>query len=205
MNIVDEVLGAQNGQGLTNLAQQFGLTEDQTRLAANTLVPRLVSGLKSNGGGADSIMGLMTQGNFSHFFHAPAGNADPAATDQGNGALGKIFGSKDVSSAVAEQSAKQTGIDSGILKKMLPVLATLVLGALASRLSAPGTAGASAGGAGASGLGSVLGGLLGGTGGGAQTTLGQGAEGILDTILNANHSGGLGDDLARMAGKMFGH
>jgi hypothetical protein len=44
--------------------------------------------------------------------------------------LGHLFGSKELSRAVAQQAAAQTGIGQDILKQMLPVLASTIMGGL---------------------------------------------------------------------------
>src|SRR5262249_19040574 len=51
----------------------------------------------------------------------------------GNGILGHIFGSKDVSRQVATQAAANTGISADVLRQMLPLVATLAMGALSHR------------------------------------------------------------------------
>jgi hypothetical protein len=81
----------------------------------------------------------------------------PTDTAPGNNVLGQIFGSKDVSRAVAQNAAAQSGQDPSLLKKMLPMLAMLVAGYMAKKRGA--SAGTTAG---AGGLGGMLGGLLGG-------------------------------------------
>ena len=83
----------------------------------------------------------------------------PERTDTapGNNVLGQIFGSKDVSRAVAQNAAAQTGQDPSMLKKMLPMLAMVVAGYMAKQQSA--APGASTG---SSGLGRLLGSMLGG-------------------------------------------
>jgi hypothetical protein len=47
--------------------------------------------------------------------------------------LGQIFGLKDVSRAVAQNAASQTGLDPGLLRQMLPMLAMLVAGYMAKQ------------------------------------------------------------------------
>jgi hypothetical protein len=50
--------------------------------------------------------------------------------EEGNGILGHLFGSKEVSRAVAAQAAQATGIGQEILKQMLPVIASTMMGGL---------------------------------------------------------------------------
>ncbi len=57
----------------------------------------------------------------------------PTHVERGNDVLGQIFGSKDVSRAVAQNAASQTGLEPSLLKKMLPILAMLVAGYMAKQ------------------------------------------------------------------------
>ena len=56
----------------------------------------------------------------------------------GNGILGHVLGSKDVSRQVAGNAAAQTGIGVDVLKKMLPVAAAMVMGALSKQTTGTG-------------------------------------------------------------------
>ena len=49
---------------------------------------------------------------------------------EGNGILGHLFGSKDLSRAVASQAAQATGIGQQVLQQMLPVIASMIMGGL---------------------------------------------------------------------------
>lgn len=123
----------------------------------------------------------------------------PTDPSQGNAVLGQIFGSKDVSRAVADNAAFQSGLDSGLLRKMLPLVAMLVTGFMAKH--ADGSAVRAAGGGEPGGVGG-LGGVLGSLGG----TLGAGAGaggmlGSLTAMLDANGDGNALDDILRAVGK----
>jgi hypothetical protein len=81
----------------------------------------------------------------------------PTNVDRGNNVLGQIFGSKDVSRAVAQNASTRTGLDPALLKKMLPMLAMVVAGYMAKRggtQSTPSTPSGARGGFG--GLGALL-------------------------------------------------
>ena len=87
-------------------------------------------------------------------------SSKPTDTTSGNNVLGQIFGSKDVSRAVAQNAASQTGQDPAILKKMLPMLAMLVGGYMAKQRDA-GAGSAKFSSDGGAGLGGMIGGMLG--------------------------------------------
>lgn len=99
--------------------------------------------------------------------------AEPQTIADGNNILGHLFGSKDVSRAVAGQAATKTGLGADVLKKLLPLVATMAMGSLSKQTRQPDMKSALAGlamqqlmGVGSSpqttGLGSMLGSLLGG-------------------------------------------
>ncbi len=199
MNLLNALAEAQGGQGLDNLASQFGLTPQQTQAAVGALIPQIVSGMQGQSGGLGALVGMLSGGSHA----AVADQAGAAFGDQGvsmgNEVLGQIFGSKEMSRDVATQVSQQTGVGSDVLRQMLPVVATLVMGALAKQgMGAGGAAAAPQNG----GLGGLLGGLLGGAAspaGGAQ----GGMAGMLSSVLDANQDGNVADDLAKLAGGFF--
>lgn len=170
-------------------ASQFGLSDAQAASAADALLPAMLGGVKKqmSGGGLGGLLGLLGGGLMG-------GNDDAAAfdTQRGNQALGQIFGSKDVSRAVAQNASQQTGLDESLLKKMLPVLASMLMAYVARQGGGESQQGSSQG-----GLGALVGGLL---GGGASQQGAGGLSGLL-SMLDANGDGNPLDDILRMAGK----
>ena len=174
MNILDAMLAAQNGGAVNQLGRQFGLNDDQVTSALSALVPALAGGFAQNaaGGGLDGLLGALAGGRHAGYLDDLASLAQPSTTADGNGILGHVLGSKDVSRQVAVQAAASSGVGADILKKMLPVLATVLMGALAkgqlgggSQLDR-GQAGLGGGGSILDMLGPLLGGGAGSGGGG---------------------------------------
>lgn len=190
--------------GLQSIAKELGVSETQATSAAEALAPAILGGFKkqaqSQPGGLEGLGGLLGQLGGGGLLEQVLG-PQPTDVSRGNDVLGQIFGSKDVSRAVAQNAASQSGLDPSLLKKMLPMLAMLVTGYMAKQAGG-GAASAqqdpSAGGLG--GLGGLLGGLLGGGGGGA----GQGApaSGGLASMLDLNGDGNPLDDIMGMIGKV---
>jgi hypothetical protein len=60
----------------------------------------------------------------------------PAAVADGNGILGHLLGSKEVSREIASRASTQTGVSADALKQMLPLAATLMMGVF-SKQSGP--------------------------------------------------------------------
>jgi len=180
MNILDAITNAQNGAAVQQLGRQFGLQPEQTQSALSALIPALTSGLQQNmtrEGGLASLATALTSGNHQRYLENPEVLASDASIADGNGILGHLLGSKDVSRQVAQQAAGSTGIDAGVLKQMLPLVAALAMGGLARHAQAAG---------------SVSGG---------STT---GLAGMLGPLLEGGQSGSMLDSVAGLAGKLFG-
>lgn len=148
--------------GLQSIARELNIGEDDAAKAASALAPAVLGGFRkqveSNPQGLAGLGGLLNQfggGGLLDAVLAPS----PTDTTPGNHVLGQIFGSKDVSRAVAQNAAAQSGQDPSLLKKMLPMLAMLVAGYMAKNRAAA-ASGLSPGASG--GLGGMLGGMLGG-------------------------------------------
>lgn len=184
--------------GLQSMARELGMSESQAANGADALLPAILGGFKKQAqtqpSGLDGLGGLLGQlggGNLLDEVLAP----QPTDVSHGNNVLGQIFGSKDVSRAVAQNAASQTGLDSGLLKKMLPMLAMMVAGYM-SRQQGAEQAAQQGGGLGS--LGGLLGGLLGGR------STGTGAPAGLASMLDMDGDGNPLDDILRMAGKNMG-
>jgi len=179
--------------GLQSLSRELGVSETQAKSGAEALVPAILGGFKkqaqSQPAGLAGLGGVLSQlggGRLLDEVLAP----QPTNVSQGNDVLGQIFGSKDVSRAVAQNAASRSGLDPSLLKKMLPMLAMLVAGFMAKQGGAGAAAQpASPGG----GLGAMLSGLLGGKAGGTASGLAS----MLDMDGNGNPL----DDILRMVDK----
>ena len=204
MNLTDIL--AQAG-GLQSVARDLGLSEDQAAAGADALLPAILGGMKKQAqaqpSGLEGLGGLLGQLGGGGLLEQVLG-AQPTDPRQGNEVLGQIFGSKDVSRAVADNAASQSGLDSGVLRKMLPLLAMLVTGYMAKQAGGAGQQPSM--GEGSSGLGGLMG-SLGGLFGGANAGTGAGgppALGGLSGMLDLNGDGNALDDILRMASKARG-
>ena len=209
MNILQEILKADGGNVVGQLAQQFGLDANDASKALSNLIPAIAGGIKKTSqskSGLDSLISkLESNQNVANAIERPAAIGSPDVTQTGNEILGDIFGSKEVSRTVAGQTANSTGIDLGILKKMLPVVAGLVMSSLNKKGQS------SAGGLGellgnvskpaakkSGGLGALLGGLFGGRG----RTQAKETSG-LGSLLDFDGDGDIADDVLNLAKKLF--
>jgi hypothetical protein len=210
--LYDVFANAQNGEAIDRLARQFNLTPQQTEEAVAALLPAISRGLKQSTEtpeGFAGLLGMMAQENALPGMYDDDREAfGEQGRRTGNDALGMIFGSKDVSRAVADQAQRASGIGSSILKQMLPVVIGMILSGLLKGLGGGGAQGrqmpAPQPGPGGGGLGDILGEILGGgrgaPGGGSPFPFpipdGRGGQ--------APSGGGLGDILKDILGGGMG-
>jgi hypothetical protein len=184
--------------GLQSMAKELGITESEAASGAGALAPAILGGLKKaqvQGAGSEglgSLLGRLGGGGLLDNVLSP----EPTDVGRGNEVLGEIFGSKDVSRAVAQDAASRTGLDPSLLKKMLPMLAMMVGGALAKQRDGGGAAPSRG-----EGLGDMLGGLGGLLGGDARPGGAGGALSGLSAMLDQDGDGNPLDDIMRRFGK----
>ena len=131
--LYEMMMQAQHGEATKAMARQFGLDENQVMSAMEALMPAFSTGLKRNTGNPQDIgnfMQALASGEHLRYFENMTAAFSPQGVADGNNILGHLFGSKEVSRAVAEQAAQATGIGQEILKQMLPVMATTLMGGL---------------------------------------------------------------------------
>ena len=156
---------AHDGEGMTALGREFGLTPTQTEAAVTALLPAISTGLKQSTATLDGLGNLFSvmgqQQDLQDMYDDPETAFGPDGVSAGEDALSVIFGSPDVSRAVIDQAQNFSGVSSDILKKMLPVLAGVLVSGLmrsnSSGKSAPPELPASSGGS----LGDILGQIFG--------------------------------------------
>ena len=122
--------------GLQSIARELGVNETEAASGAEALAPAILGGLKKQtqsqpAGLADlgGLLGKLGGGGLLDNVVAP----EPTDVSRGNNVLGALFGSKDVSRAVAQNAASQSGLAPDLLKKMLPMVAMLITGYLAKQ------------------------------------------------------------------------
>lgn len=192
--------------GLEAVSKQLGVPPAVASAGAEALLPAILGGFRKHAdtagggdGGLGSLIGMLgTLGGGA--LAANVLGPDPTNVEMGNGVLGQIFGSKDVSRSVAADAASRSGIDAETLKRMLPLLAMLVGGYLSARAGGSGSEGSG----GLGGLGSILGGMLGGAAAEPQAPAPSdgGMLGGLGKILDMDGDGNPLDDIIGMAGKL---
>jgi hypothetical protein len=216
MNLLEMIMSAQGGASAQQAGAQLGLSQEQSQGAIAALLPAISSALKQNTANPEGLAGLLgalQKGQHDQYLDNPQAVAQPQAVSEGNAILGHLFGSKDVSRAVAGHAAQKTGMDAGILKKMLPMVAAMAMGSLSKQTRQPSMAQGLAGLAlnqvmGGGQKGGLLGGILGSVlGGGQKRQMQQQRQqhqqglGMLGNLLDADGNGSVMDDVLKMAMK----
>ena len=212
INLLDMIMSAQGGNTAQQVGAQLGLNQQQSQSAIAALLPAISSALKqntSNPQGLAGLLGALQGGNHDQYLEKPEMLGQASSITEGNAILGHLFGSKDVSRAVAGRASEQTGIGADVLKKLLPLVATMAMGSLSKQTRQPSMQSALTGlamqhlmgGQKKSGLGSILGAVTGANARQqrqAQQTHQQGM-GIIGKLLDADGDGSMMDDVLRMA------
>jgi hypothetical protein len=191
MNLLESLMAAQGGDAVSQLGRQFGLGDEQAGAALSALVPALAAGLARNAtrdGGLEGLTAALSGGRHAGYLDDLGSLTRAETVADGNGILGHILGSKDMSRQVAAQAAASSGLTPDLLKQMLPVVAAMVMGAMAKQASGRGAAAGLPG-----GLGANLGGASGG-----------GLLDMLAPMLDKDRDGSVADDVAGMLGKVLG-
>ena len=99
--------------GLQSMARELGVSENQAARGAQALLPAILGGFKKQAqaqpAGLEGLGGLLGQlggGGLLDSVLSP----QPTDVSRGNDVLGQIFGSRDVSRAVAQNAASSSGL-----------------------------------------------------------------------------------------------
>lgn len=213
-NLDDVLASAQGGQLIANIAQRFGLSEEQADSAVKALAPALQMGL-NNAAEEPSILEkliglLVASGGHAGYDDHDAAHSDDSVS-QGRALLDDLFGSSATTEKVVLAASRQSGVGSDILSQLLPVLASVLLSGLFKSVNNQGLGGILGQLANSGVLGDVLGQVLGGgrgsqpgkappggdgpfgggpPGGGMARAPGGGLGGLLGGILGSLLGGG---------------
>jgi hypothetical protein len=131
--LFDMMMQAQNGSAMDVVSKQFNLAQEQSAKAIAALMPAFSSGFKRSASDPYNFTGVMQaigSGTYAKYFEDVGKAFTPEGIADGNTVLQRLFGSKDVSRAIAAQAAQMTGIGQEIYKKMLPGMADTLMGGL---------------------------------------------------------------------------
>lgn len=212
--MMDMIMSSAGGSAPQEIGQQFGLDASQSQNAIAALLPAISSGLKQNASSPQGLSGLLSalqNGSHDQYLDVPSNLSRPDVVEEGNGILGHLFGSKEVSRAVANKASEKSGVSTDILKKMLPMVAMMAMGSLNKQTRGQQQNGGLQSmlgqlaseqllGGKKAGLGSMISGVLGGNArkqASGQQTHQQGL-GMLGKMLDADGDGNTMDDILNM-------
>src|SRR5579864_8972795 len=112
MNLNEIIQAAQGGQGVNNIAAQFGLTPEQAQAAIQAAMPAFSQGLQRVGQDPGALGGVLThiasgvhQGSF-----ADPSQASTSGAGAGGDVLGQIFGSPQVTAQLSQRISQASGV-----------------------------------------------------------------------------------------------
>lgn len=209
MSLLNILQQAQGGQGMGQLARQFGLDEAQVNGLAEMLAPTIAKGAQKRAeqpGGMEAMLTQMRGENQGRYLDDAGAAATPEAQVEGEQFLEQIFGSREATQQVGQAAAERSGVEPSIMDQLMPAIAAMMQGgmqrqvpdsSLDSMLSglSPDSAPSAPAGGGSSGGGlmGMIGSLL---GGGAAAGASGGIDfGQIAQMLDADGDGSPLDDI----------
>jgi hypothetical protein len=170
MSYLDEILqSAQGGQLVSNLAQRFGLSDEQMDSAIKALAPALEVGLSNAAEQPalfEKLLGDIASPLRAAAFDDPGAAQDVDSLAQSRQLLADLFGSPAAAGRVVQVASRESGLRPDILSQLLPVLVSVLIGGLFKNVSNRGLGGVLGQLVSSGALGSILEQML---GGGART------------------------------------
>jgi len=106
-NLSDILESAQGGEAMAVFSREFGMTPEQTQAAVTALLPAISTGLKRSTATPEGLASLFRvmgqQQDLGAMYDDPKSAFAQTGRNAGNDVLSAIFGSPDVSRAVADQ------------------------------------------------------------------------------------------------------
>lgn len=192
MSILSLLQQAQNGNGLSNLASQFGIGPDKAAEIAEMLAPAISGAAKQKAasGGLDSLLGAFQGEAQGALFEDASAAASSEGQAQGAAFLDSLLGGQEGRAALEGVAAEKSGLDFSTVQQLLPALAAMAQGGMQKNLPDDSISsmlgGASSGGGGLLGMAAGL--LGGGAKGGADLSM-------LTDMLDDDGDGSIMDDL----------
>ncbi len=188
MSLMKLLEQAGGGQGLAQLASQFGLDESKVSELSGLLAPAIGSAAKqqATSGGLGDLLGSLKGEGQGALFDDPAQAASPEGQAQGMAFLENLMGGSEGAQGLAETAAEKAGVDVGTVMQFMPAIAGMLQGGLQKQLPDSDVENLMPSGAG--GIGGMISGLLGGGGSAPDLSM-------LTNLLDADGDGSILDDI----------
>ena len=197
MSIMKLLEQAQGGQGLSELAGQFGLDQGTAEQLTQMLAPAIGSAAKrrAQAGGAQDVLGAMRGDGQAEMFENAALAASDRGRAQGSAFLSNLLGGQAEADGLAQEAATRAGVEPGIVQQFLPAIAAMAQGGLQKQMPDSAIDGMLGGTSRAQGAGGLMG-LVGGFLGSKKADTGGGLDlGMLNDLLDADGDGSTLDDV----------
>lgn len=196
MSLLDLLQNAQGGQGLGQLASQFGIDENKANELTAMLAPAIGSAAKqqAESGGLESLLGALKGESQAAMFDDATAAGGSEGQAQGLDFLKSLMGGQAGADGLAAEAASRTGIDLSSVQQFLPALAAMAQGGLQKNM--PDAALDSLMPNQASGGGGLMG-LIGGLLKGKSSQSAGGGLSMLTNLLDANGDGSPLDDIMK--------
>lgn len=182
MSLMNLLKQAQGGEGLSQLASQFGIDPRQADQLTNMLAPTIgqAAKQKAQAGGLEGLLGALHGEGQGELFEDATAAAAPEGQAQGMAFLEQLMGGQEAPQELAAEAANQTGIDMSTVMQFLPALAGMLQGGMQKQVPDDSISG-------------MLGQLTGGSEGG-----GGGLMGMVGSMLGGGQQAGGGMDLGAL-------
>lgn len=131
INLYDLMRNAGQGHGFEEMAKHYGLSMQQTQQAMAALMPAFAEAFTRQMGSPQAMAEMMRRADPTAFLKA---YEQPGAAFGNNRAgaeaMQALFGSQDLSKAVADQAAQASGLSGEVMRQMLPPVAATVMGGI---------------------------------------------------------------------------
>lgn len=132
MSLLNLLSQAQGGQGLSQLAKQFGIDEGKANELAGMLAPAIGSAAKqkAGSGGLNDVLGALKGEAPGNLFDDAEQAAAPQGQAQGMDFLEGLLGGSQGPRGLADEAANRSGVDISTIMQFLPALAAMLQGGL---------------------------------------------------------------------------
>jgi hypothetical protein len=134
------VQAAHGGEVVGNLAQQFGLSQEQAQAAIDSLTPAIAQGLQTHvqsEQGLGQVANHLNDPTHQQAYADPGAAQSPQTSEAGADLLGKIFGAEGIGQIVSHVST-ETGVAIDTVHALASTLASIVAGGVAKALTETG-------------------------------------------------------------------
>lgn len=139
--LFDMMLKSQNGAAMDMLSRQFNLAQEQSAKAMAALMPAFSAAFKRSSANPydfKSLMDAAASGNYARYFEDFGKAFTPQGMAAGNTILERIFGSTELTSAIAAEAAKMSGIGQDVMRQIMPAVAGALTGGIFKQMTGQG-------------------------------------------------------------------